>query len=256
MGLGPLQNSASNALQALLSRTYLLERTTFNGIPRMLVMFDAITEETPEFSSTVTEHATEDGTEITDHIQLKNPTLMLKGVISSTPIDIQVAIANALAGAVSAATSSQFRSNFLNTGLSQVPGIAGGALMGNSAAAGAIGGVIDAIARSALLDAWERKARFDVITSRQRYTDMVVESMRFPRSSTTGRALEFELELKHIRTVAPIQVRISTVDEKVVTSATQNTNMGSQAATQTSSQTATKFNGSILKGIFAFAGGG
>jgi len=243
---------AGAAVGSILQRTYLLEKGTFNLIPRVLIVFDAIVEEAPEFSSLISQHPVEDGPEVTDHIQLKNPTLSLKGHISNTPTDLSVAIANIVSGGIQAVTSSQFRENFLNTGAQQAAGLAGAALMGSSLNAGsAIAGAIDAIARSLLLDAWQRKARFDVVTKRQRYEGMVIETLRMPRNPVTGYQVYFELELVHLRIVSPLGTLIGQVAEDVVTSASSDVNMGGQAGITTSDQTAQSFAGSFSPGAVA-----
>jgi len=218
---------------AALKRTYLLESTTFDGVPRLLLVFDAITSEQPTYEADVTEVPVEDSTkEITDHIQRKNPKLSLQGTISQTPLDLSTAVSNLLSGGVQAATSSQFRQNFLNTGVQALAGVAGAALQGNAGDPGAAftQGFSDAIARSILIDAYERRARFNVVTQRQQFENMVIQKMTFPRDSNTGDQLIFQLELKQLRIVKSITVTLDTVSEDVVTSATNSSNLGKQAA--------------------------
>jgi len=248
MGLEAL---AGPIASAVLQRTYLLEKGTFNFIPRVLIVFDTVDEEDPEFSAEVTEHPVEEGPEVSDHIQLKNPDLTIRGTISNTPTDLSVAIANIISGGIGAVTSSMFRANFINTGIQQFASLAGAALMGGGLSAGsALAAAEDAIARSILLDAWQRKARFDVVTKRQKYEQMVIQKLRFPRNKDTGFQLYYELDLKHIRTVQPLfGALLSTVAEDVVPSASSDTNLGSQAASGVSSQTSDAASGSWLRGI-------
>jgi len=49
--------------------------------------FDVTDSENHEWSADVTDHEIEDGSPITDHIQLKQRTLTLSGVVSNTPLD-------------------------------------------------------------------------------------------------------------------------------------------------------------------------
>jgi hypothetical protein len=227
----PLGALAGAVGTALLQRTYFLEVDTPSGIPRMLIVLDAVTEEEPEYTADITENPVEDGNEVTDHVQLKAPTLRLRGTISNTPIDLSTSIGNALAGGISLITSGQARSNFLNAGLQQAASMGGAALMG--AATGGLGGALsaaaDAIARTAFLDCYNRKARFDVVTKRIRYEGMAIERLAFPRDSETGGQLAFEVELKKIRIVAPLKVQVASLAESVLNSAAGALGLGQQS---------------------------
>ena len=230
---------------AALQRTYLVEKGP-SGLPRILVVFDAVTQETPEFTAAVTEHPVEEGPEVSDHIQLKNPTLQIVGTISNTPIDLQTTIGNLLSGGIAAVTSSQFRDNVLNSGVQQISAVAGAKLLGASASQAlgdAVSGAADAIARSALLDAYERRARFDVVTKRYRYESMVIERLSFPRDPQTGRQVVFELEMKRIRIVSAFTVQIENLAENVVNSATPVAALGNQVTKGVTPQVASSASG-------------
>lgn len=241
-----------------LKRTYLLERQTFNGIPRVLLVFDAITNETPTFEADVTEVAVEDGPEVTDHIQLKNPRLQLQGTISQTPLDLSTSIGNLVGGAVETFTSSQFRSNVLNTGIQQAAGVATAAVLGGASdpLANLQAGLADSIARSLLLSAYERRARFDVVTKRQRFESMVIQKMTFPYASDTGKQLVFNLDLKQVRIVKPFTVQIDTVGEDVLTSAVDKTDLGKQATAAFNASNEAAVNQSTFARIADLAAGG
>ena len=235
--LSPILGAAGSAL---LRRTYLLETNTPSGIPRILIVFDAVTSENPEFNADITEHPVEDGPEVSDHIQLKNPILSIHGTVSGSPIDLATTIGNLVAGGQSMITSSQFRANVLNSGLQQIAGVAGSKLLGNASqsSAGALtSGAADAIARSALLDAYERKARFTVVTRRYRYENMAIQSLSFPRDSDTGLQTVFEIEMKRLRIVKSTQVIINNLDEAVINQAQPVVGNGNQSAAGVSSKT-------------------
>lgn len=234
MGLSDLVGGAVGALgTAALKRTYLLEKNTPTGIPRLLIVFDAVTNEVVTYESTVTEIPVEEGPEVTDHIQKKNPKISLSGTISQTPLDLSVGIGNLIGGGIAAFTSSQARSNLLNSGVQQAAGVAGAALLGGaglpSLTGGLLGGLADAIARTALLDAYERRARFSVITRRFQYDDMVIQKMTLPRDNTTGNQMTFNIDFKQVRIVSALTVQIDTVGEDVVTSALDSSNLGNQS---------------------------
>lgn len=237
MAINSLKQLATG-LQQVLTRTIFLQTNTATGIPVPLAVLDVVKEEIPEYSADVTEHPVEEGPEVSDHVQLKNPSLRLKGLISNTPLDTSIAIANLLSGGLAAISSSQARSNLLNTGLSQVTGLAGAALQGKAANAinEGIAGAMDAITRTILLNAYESRLPFNVITKRQRYTDMVIERMSFPRDEDTGYALVFEITLKKLRIVAPLKVQSSQVSENTISSAVPATNVGAQATQAVSPQ--------------------
>lgn len=241
---------ASAAGTGLLQRTYFLQSQTQDGIPKILLVLDAVTSEEPEFLADVTEHPVESGPEVSDHIQLKNPTLKLKGTISNNPIDLQTSIGNLLAAGTDLVTSSRARVNALNSGIQQAAGIAGAALLGNSSNPFAAGltAAADAMARTIFLSAYENRTPFDVITKRQRYESMVIERLSFPRDSQTGFQLQFEVDLKRIRIVSPLTVEIKNLAETVVTSASTNQNLGAQATRGVSAATSAALgNNSILR---------
>lgn len=248
---GPVGAISSAAATAALQRTFLIQTQTASGIPIPLAVLDVVTEENPEFEADVTEHPVEQGTEVTDHIQLKNPTLRLKGKISNTPLDLSVSIGNVVSGGIAAISSSQARSNLLNTGLQQGASILGAKLLGKASASGSQfqAGAADAISRTILLNAYQNKTPFDVVTKRQRYTNMVIQRLAFPRNQQTGYALEFEIDLKQVRIVSAVQVQFTQLDEKSISTASSSTSLGSQSTQAASSQVQSQTQGSWLRQI-------
>lgn len=246
----PLSALLGAAGAALLQRSYLLQTQTQDGIPRLLVVFDTINEENPEFTFDVTQHPVEKGKETSDHIQEKNPTLKLRGKISNTPLDLSTSIGNLVAGGIAAITSSEARTNLLNTGLTQAAGIGGALLQGKAANAGSIiAGASDSIARTALLNAAQAKTPFDVITKRQRFPSMVITRIGFPRTNQTGFAVEFEIDMIQLRIVSPLQVQLTQLDESVISGGTPAAKLGSQSTKGVSDQATDSANGSWLRKI-------
>lgn len=249
--LSALSPLASAAGTALLQRTYLIQTQTSDGIPRLLIVLDTVKEESPVFASDVTQHPVERGKEVSDHIQPKNTLLTLKGTISNTPIDLSVSIGNVIASGLQTITSAQARSNILNTGLQQAAGIAGASLMGaagNPLSAG-LAGAADALARTALLAARDNATPFDVVTKRQRYPNMVIQNLKFPRSNQTGFALDYEIEMIELKIVSPLQVQLTQLAENVISSGTPSSNLGAQTSQAASNQAASAVNGSWLRKI-------
>ena len=239
---------ASGAARGALGRSYMIEKRP-NGIPKVVIVFDVVQSEVPEFQADVTDVPVEEGPEVSDHIQLRNPMLKLQGIISQTPIDIEGQVLNLLSGGIEALTSPASRSNFLNAGATTLGGIAGASLLGNSSQS-VVGGLTDAIARSSLLSAYERRARFSVVTKRQQFDNMVIQKMSFPRDQSTGDALAFQLEFKEIKIARPFTINIENVGDSVDATATSEVKLGSQATSAVSDSTNEKINGSTLFKLF------
>ena len=231
-------NSLASGVGQILGRTVLLQSNTANGVPVPLAVLDVVKDESVDYDAEVTEFPVEAGPEVTDHIQLLNPTIRLKGTISATPLDLSVALANIAAGALAAYSSSQARSNLLNSGLSQATGIVGSALQGNASSIGssAITGAVDAVSRTILLNAYQSKTPFTLITKRMTYPNVVIKKLRFPRNEETGYALDFEMDIKQITITSTLSVQKTQTSEDVINSASSSTNLGSQTTAQASSQ--------------------
>lgn len=254
-----IDTALEGAGTALLQRTYMIQTRTLSGVPVLLCVFDCVTSEQPTYIADVTQHPVESGTEVTDHIQLKNPTLKIVGTISNTPIDLSTTVGNLISSAQGLLTSSAFRTNALNSGLQQGASIAGASLLGaasgsapsfKSIAGAAAGAAADALARAALISAYQNKAIFDVVTKRQRYTSMAIQSLSFPKDTNTGMQVVFELDLVQVRIITTSSVALSSVAEGVNTSALPKTDLGSQATSGVSSQASNAVNGSAMKSVF------
>lgn len=224
-----ISSIATATARGALGRTFMLEKTA-TGIPNLVIVFDAIESEVPEFEANVSLVPVEDSQpEITDHVQIRNPTLSLTGVISESPIDLSVQVANIAASGFAAATNSQVRGNLLNSGLSSAAGVIGGDLLGGASVGSAAAGALDIIARQILLSAYERAARLTVVTRRQQFENMIIKKISFPRDRNTGRQTRFTIELQQIRVVVPFLANVSSTDEGVVVSAVPNQSLGSQS---------------------------
>lgn len=241
--------SLKSGVGQIIGRTILLQPNSgILGIPVPLAVLDVVKEERVDYTAVITEHPVEAGPEISDHIQLTNPTLRLKGVISSTPLDLSVAIANMAAGALAAITSSQAQGNLLNSGVSQGVGLLSATLQGNAGnvAANAFTGAVDAVSRTILLNAFQSATPFTVVTRRQSFSNMVIQRLSFPRNEETGYALEFEMDIKQLKTVKPITSSFLTVAANVISGAVPATSLGSQSTADVSPQTTSAVQGSNL----------
>lgn len=247
------QLTQSQLTQGALGRSFILEQRQ-SGLPRLLLVFDAITSEVPEFEADVTLLPTESGTEVTDHIQIRNPILKMDGVISESPIDMEVTAANIAGANLDSVTPGQLRNNFRDAATQSVGGIVGGNLLGTAASGLPGAGLVDVIARNALLDLYSRRARFTVVTRRQQYTNMVIQKMSFPKTSDTGRQLQFSITFQQVRIVAPFTVNIESVASDTANSATTEASQGSQTSRAATASEAMSVMDSV-RGSVLFQGG-
>lgn len=245
-----LQTLAAGASQ-ILGRTMFVQFNTATGIPIPLAVLDVVKTENIEYSAEISDHPVEEGPEVSDHIQLHNPTIRLKGTISATPLDLSVAIANFAAGGIAAATSSQVRSNILNSGISQGLGILGSALQGNAGnlAAQGFSGAVDVVSRAILTYCYENKTPFTIMTRRQRFDNVAIKRLSFPREEETGFALEFEIEIRQMRIVSALKVQKTSLSEDVISSASSSTSLGSQTTQVVDDQVASSVKGSPVSGV-------
>lgn len=246
--MSTILGSIAGGVGQILGRTILLQPNTATGIPAPLAVLDVVKDEMVEYDADISDHPVESGPEVSDHIQIRNPTIRLKGIISNTPLDLSVAIANLAAGALAAISSSQARANLLNSGLSEGIGIVGSALQGNSGnlAANAFSGSVDAVSRVILLNAFQAKTPFSVLTKRQRYDNVVIRRLSFPRNEETGYALNFEMDIRQLTLVSALKVQKTQVAENVISSASSSTNIGSQSTQAASPQVQSQVQTSTL----------
>lgn len=243
----------SGAATALLQRTYMIQMNTPNRIPALLCVFDCVSSEQPSYTADITQHPVESGTEVTDHIQLRNPSLKIVGSISNTPLDLSTTAGNIVSGIQGLYAGGSFTSNLLSTTTTQATGIIGASILGKSS--GSLkseftAAAADSVARSALLSAYQNKSIFDVVTRRQRFSNMAIQSLSFPRDSGTGKQLIFEIDMVQIRIVSTVSVDLGSVAASVQSSAVPPTNLGSQVSSQISPQAANSVMNSTLKKAF------
>lgn len=150
---------------------------------------DASVKESHEFTAEVTENEIEDGSIISDHIRLKNPSITIEGFISDAPVKI-----------LGLAPSTD---DFL-----------GAARDFESGDKGAFEGLVKA-EKKGPKDAWiyleqlmKARTPFSIVTSLRRYENVVLTKLSAPRSVENGRSLAFSAELKQITIVKTQTVKI------------------------------------------------
>jgi hypothetical protein len=187
-----------------------------------LFLVDATITEVPTYESDITEHAVEDGPDVSDHIRPKNISLELEGVISSTPLNLSAQAQ----GLVSAAGS-----------------ILGSQLGGFGSAAGAVGGAFAGaalfseaddpakVAHDMLTAIWKKRQLVTIVTGLTQYENMAIQSLSFPRDQKTGKQLHFRATLKEVRKVTAKTVAIKKVQPSVKHTAPAKADLGNQSAT-------------------------
>lgn len=216
---------------ALLSILFPKFRTSFkNDKGEGILTFDVTLNEDAQFSAEVSDNPVESGPEVTDHIQLKNPKLSFEGIVSETPLDLLASITGGVTSAVSVLGQQTLP-----------PAVASAAAVASGVTAGFIGDRIfggsqdkATQAQELLIRAYEQKTLLKVITKRREYSNMVIETLRFPRDPQTGRALRFSIELRQIRIVQAQIAVVESLTAEISSTASSQVALGKQPTTPTS----------------------
>lgn len=159
---------------------------------KTVISIDCTVSENHQRESPPTEFPLEDGNPISDNIVIKPFTLDLNGIISDTPLS--------LAGALLTTAVSKVAGN-----LGVIAAGAGTALF--TALSGSKSPSVQAFAQVLALQ--EARKPFDVITSLRRYEKMFIKGITVPRDASTGRVLQFTLNLVQLIIVSPQSVNIT-----------------------------------------------
>lgn len=144
--------------------------TKFNS-ELVSIDLDVTMDEAHEWSADVTSHPVENGSPITDHIQEQPDKLKITGMISDS------AISDNVIKAYSEIDNSQFLTRAQTT--------------------------FDLL-RKLIKD----KKTVTVYTKHKVYTDMALESLNIPRDASSGDAVNFTADFKHIRMVSTQTIEI------------------------------------------------
>lgn len=161
-----------------------------------LLKIDATRAEEHSFKAKATQHEVEDGSNISDHVINSGRTITIDGVISDDPITITAAAVGNLAGI---------------TG-----NLVGG--LGGAVATGAVAKLGSELISSGTkpskdaVDIFEGiyvlKLPLMITTSIKTYTNMIMESLSFPRNSRNANSLEFKATFREIRIIESEVVEI------------------------------------------------
>lgn len=193
---------------------------TVLGVPQTLTI-DAALKITHDSEANPTEHPVEEGSKISDHIQVETPTVTIEGIITDSPLGLLSIAAGALTSGARAVALKQAG------GL----GAAAGALVG-----GSIGSLLNTSSNKVrdsyllLRELQIQRVTFTLITSLQTYSNMVLQKLSVPQEPEWGNALKFTITLKQIRLAASFKKQVidGTVEASAVDAATNITEGGKQ----------------------------
>lgn len=195
---------------------------------------DATMREQHTYNAQPTENPIEDGSTITDHVNIKPRELQLECIITNNPLSLVSAVIGSAAGLVG--------------------GIVGRASQNNIVAAVATGGfatLATKVARTIVNDrnrvgmaiqrlqaAWEGATPISVENALTVYQNMVITNLQMNRSRTTADSLFFTVSLKEVRFVSSRIVRVpkESVVEAVQGSASSEIDNGRQPTTSPTEQ--------------------
>lgn len=160
-----------------------------------VISLDCSVKETHSRTSTPTKFAVEDGSTISDHIVVDPFELEIEGVISDTPISTVNSVLTTVAGLA----------------LPKVGIIAGAAALavGSAIFSALNNSASPSVANYAKLIEYQQSRKvFDIITTLNRYTNMVISGLSVPRDAGNSNELAFTIKLTELRLVQPKSVNI------------------------------------------------
>jgi len=134
-----------------------------------IIAIDAVLTENVSYKSTVTDEPVETGEDISDNIVIHPYTVSIKGVITDSPYDEWGNVLKANLGEGLSRSKSSYE---------------------------------------ALLDLYYKRIVFNVVSGFDIYTDVAFTDFTINRDSTSGKAIDFDAEFKHIIKVSPQRVKI------------------------------------------------
>ena len=142
------------------------------------IVLDASLDENHEFVNDITEYAVESGSNISDHIRKRPEKVTISGVVTNSPVPLTLADIADIYSSDNSRRSDVAFNNLMRLAGYDYPGQA-----------------------TTDIKAQGEPVTFDVVTGLVAYTDMAISRLSIPRSSSTGDALKFTIELQKIRRV-------------------------------------------------------
>lgn len=190
---------------------------------------DVTLTENHDFQADVTENPVEEGSPITDHIDLKPESFTITGVISDTPLDI----ASSVQGATT--TAGVLIGRKIVGPLGAYAGVAAGAVAGLIANEQRTLGERSSSRTKNVFDHFRdlqaKRVPFTVVTGLREYKNMVITSLTVNRDSKSGRSFNFTCAMKQIRIVRSQVITIPNTF-KGVSGAAPKQDLGAKSAEQ------------------------
>lgn len=171
------------------------------------VELDCTVSELHQADVEITEHPTEEGADVTDHVRPKPVQLTLEGIISNTPIN------RTQARRVVDAQGTQLTTTSLE-----------------DAIRGQVGYAEEAFVK--LTEIKDEGRLITVVTPLKSYSNMVIRSLSVPRDARTGDALRFTAMLQEIRVVRNKTTTVVSSNEPKARKKRRRGHQNSKAASQ------------------------
>lgn len=239
------------ALLSLLTKSQPFRtKLNLNGTDQVLLLVDAVMNETPTYSGQLTENPVEEGPDVHDHFRTKPITVQIDGVISETPLTFATALnLEGLGKGLSTAVGG-FAGSKIAGGLGTQLGSLAGGYLGSRLLQSS-----DDPAQAAfkiLEEIFMKKVIMTLTTKRRRYDNMIMTSLTLPRTPDNGKALKFSATFQEIRIVKGETVDIKNISKSVASKAGVKTKLGNQTPVPANAEEGKKssllFKG--LKGLF------
>lgn len=188
--------------------------------------------------ASLTKRELEDGSDVSDHMTTSPEGVVIKGVISETPLDLFTSLAGSAIGAAASLASQA------GLGAAAGVGILGGSLLSS------VNGSRTVNSYEFMVQLQQKRIKFDLVTGLKSYTNMVLTSVQAERSAKIGKAIHFTATIEKVTFVTSklISLGEASMLGQVASSAAGQTDLGKQASSVAGSDTSS--NGSILFNLF------
>jgi len=209
-----------------------------------LFLVDATISDNYDITSEVSDSPVEDGPDVSDHARIKPITYSIEGEISETPLNLAASL-QALTTTAGATVGRELG------GFGQSVGGAAGGLFGARLLQESSNPA--KVARDKLEELIQNRIIFTIVTKNKRLEDMILTSIRFPRSQGDGKKLKFSATAKQIRIVKSQTVLIKNLAKSVSNSAAKKQKLGNLPTT-TPTADVEKGSSVLFKGLKFFGG--
>lgn len=204
-------------------KNVVVQTTNEDGTQREFIVFDATLNVSHQNDAEPTEHPVEDGSLITDHVDLMPKVISMEVIISRTPLDLRGALVGNVSGAVPAIAG--FGGTLAGTLFTGVAATLGGQLLN-------AGGNRVETALNSLLELQEKKIPVTVITGLRAYNSMILKNFNPVENAQNGDSLRFTATWKEIKIAQSEQIVLpaGVLDAAVANKAASKQSIGKKVA--------------------------